>query len=165
MEQGVGRVWRPPAPRVERARPTVPSSTSFDRSGPDKGSSTVQKRFSMMARAVEGAPDCAPHPATRHLMFLSHACVRARYTGACRLHEPMMQQWRCLCRRERSCRERERESSRERRAGDGAGKSSSEAGRAHAGDGGDMGCEGVEAEQHARRGSAMQGGSILPFGV
>ena len=121
MGQGVGRVWRPPAPRDERARPTDPSSTSFDRSGPDKGSSTVQKRSSIMARAVEGAPDCAPHPATRHLMYVlispSHACVRARYTGACRLHEPMMQQWRCLCRRERSC--RERESSRERPAGDG----------------------------------------------
>ena len=66
MGKGVGRVWRPPAPRVERARPTDPSSTSFDRSGPDKGPSTVQKRFSMMARAVEGAPDCAPHPDTRH---------------------------------------------------------------------------------------------------
>ena len=62
--------------------------------------------------------------------------------------------------------QRERESSRERRASDGAGKSSSEAGRAHAGDGGDMGCEGVEAAQHlARRGSAMQEGPILPFGM
>ena len=68
MGKGVGRVWRPPAPRVERARPTDPSSTSFDRSGPDKGPSTVQKWFSMMARAVEGAPDCAPHPATRHII-------------------------------------------------------------------------------------------------
>ena len=29
MGQGVGRVWRPPAPRVERARPADPSSTSF----------------------------------------------------------------------------------------------------------------------------------------
>ena len=86
------------------------------------------------ARAFEGVTECAPHPAHAP----SHACVRARYTGACRLHVPMMQQWRCLCRRERSCRERERESSRERPAGDGAGRSSSEAGRAHAGDGGDM---------------------------
>ena len=161
MGQGVGRVWRPPAPRDERARPTDPSSTSFDRSGPDKGSSTVQKRFSMMARAVEGAPDCAPHPATRHL--ISRMRLRARYTGAWQ-HVPVLQQRRCLRRRERSC--RERESSRERRAGVGAGKSSSEAGRAHAGDGGDMGCEGVEAAQHlARRGSAMQGTPILPSGV
>ena len=105
MGQGVGRVWRPPAPRVERARPTDPSSTSFDRSGPDKGSSTVQKRFSMMARAVEGAPDCAPHPATRHL--ISRMRLRARYTGAWQ-HVPVLQQRRCLRRRERSCRERER---------------------------------------------------------
>ena len=39
-----------------------------------------------------------------------------------------------------------RESSRERRVGDGAGSSSSEAGRAHEGDGGDMGCVGVDGK-------------------
>ena len=111
MGQGVGRVWRPPAPREERGRPTDPSSTSFDRSGLDKGSSTVQKRFSMMARAVEGAPDCAPHPATRHL--ISRMRLRARYTGAWQ-HVPVLQQRRCLRRRERSCRERERERAAER---------------------------------------------------
>ena len=54
MGKGVGRVWRPPAPRVERARPTDPSSTSFDRSGPDKGPSTVQKRFSMIKHDGKG---------------------------------------------------------------------------------------------------------------
>ena len=68
MGQGIGRGWRPPAPRVERARPTDPSSTSFDRFGPDKGPSTVQKRFSMMARAVEGAPDYA-HSAARSELY------------------------------------------------------------------------------------------------
>ena len=48
---------------------------------------------------------------------------------------------------EREQQQREREStSRVRRAGDGAGKRSSEAGRAHAGDGGDMGCEGVDGK-------------------
>ena len=47
---------------------------------------------------------------------------------------------------EREEQQRERESSRVRRAGDGAGKRSSEAGRAHAGDGGDMGCEGVDGK-------------------
>ena len=54
-----------------------------------------------------------------------------------------------------------------RRDGDGAGGGSSKARRMIEGDGGGgvMGCEGVEAAQHARRGSAMQGGSILPFGV
>ena len=161
MGQGVGRVWRPPAPRVERARarPTDPSSTSFDRFGPDKGPSTVQKRFSMMARAVEGAPDCAPHPATRHI-----SRMRVRALHRCLQHfVPWMQQRRCLCRTLR-------ESSRERRVGDGAGNSSSEAGRAHEGDGGDMGCEGVDGKyiskmQHDRAGPAMQGGSILPSGV
>ena len=81
MGQGVGRVWpRPPAPRVERARPTNPaSSTSFDRSGPDKGPSTVQKRFSMMARAVEGAPDCAPLAAP-HVAAV--ACMRSTSLAA-----------------------------------------------------------------------------------
>ena len=106
MGQGVGRVWRPPAPRDERARPTDPSSTSFDRSGPDKGSSTVQKRFSMMARAVEGAPDCAPHPATRHL--ISRMRLRARYTGAWQ-HVPVLQQRRCSQEREELQREREQQ--------------------------------------------------------
>jgi hypothetical protein len=45
----------------------------------------------------------------------------------------------CLCRTLR-------ESNREKRVGDGAGNSSSEAGRAHEGDGGDMGCEGGDGK-------------------
>jgi hypothetical protein len=65
-----------------------------------------------------------------------------------------MQQRRCSCRRERSS--RVKESSRVRRAGDGAGKRSSEADRAHAGDGGDMGCEGVDGKYIGK----MQRGSV-----
>ena len=103
MGQGVGRVWRPPAPRVPRARladpptdrrrrassardsPTLPRARVFDRFGPDKGPSTVQKRFNMMERAVEGAPDCAPHPGprgTRHMI----SCMRVRALHDIRLH-------------------------------------------------------------------------------
>ena len=154
MGKGVGRVWRPPAPRVERTRPTGPSSTSFNRFWLDKGSSTVQKRFSMMARAVEGAPDCAPHPA--HAPYLTHACARATQVPGNM----------CLCRRERSS--SERESSRERRVGDGAGKRSSEAGRAHAGDGVYMGCEGAVGKyigkmQHDRAEHAWLEKTALPL--
>ena len=43
----------------------------------------------------------------RRGVLISRMRLRARYTGA-RQHVPMMQQRRCLCRRERSCRERER---------------------------------------------------------
>ena len=50
--------------------------------------------------------------------------------------------------------------------GGGVGGGSSEAGRAYEGDGdGVMGCEGVDGLSNDRRGSAMHGGSILPFGV
>ena len=62
-----------------------------------------------------------------------------------------------------------RESSRERRVGDGAGSSSSEAGRAHEGDGGDMGCVGVDGKyigkmQHDRAWPARHESPALPFG-
>ena len=68
------------------------------------------------ARAFEGVTECAPHPAHAP----SHACVRARDTGACNM--PWVQQRRCL-------RRTLRESSSERRVGDGAGCGSSETGR------------------------------------
>ena len=125
--------------RASSARdpPTLPRRV-FDRLGPDKGPSTVQKRFNMMARAVEGAPDCAP---PRHISRMRvralHRCLAtcASYAAAEVLR---------LCRRERSSREREQQSEagRRRRGQVIAGKSSSEAVRAHADDGGDMGCEG-----------------------
>ena len=67
----------------------------------------MQKRFSMMARAVEGAPDCAPHPATRHL--ISRMRLRARYTGGAWQHVPVLQQRRCSQEREELQREREQQ--------------------------------------------------------
>ena len=84
--------------------------------GLTKGSSTVQKRFSMKARVVKGAPDCAPHPATRHLISRMreralHRCLATCASDAAA--EVLVQ--------EREELQRERESSRERRAGDGAG--------------------------------------------
>jgi hypothetical protein len=47
--QGVGRAWRPPAPRVEHARPFF---DEFWRFGPDKGTSIV---FGQATRAAETA--------------------------------------------------------------------------------------------------------------
>ena len=94
--------------------------------------------------------------APRHApSYLTHASARAlhRCQATCAndaAAEVLVQ--------EREELQRERESSRERRAGDGAGRSSSEAGRAHAGDGGDMGCEGVEGLRPAAAGSRRVGG-------
>eukprot|EP00900_Chrysochromulina_parva_P019518 jgi/Chrpa1/27568/Chrysochromulina_OHIO_Genome00025964-RA len=56
MGQGVGRVWRPPAPRVERARPF---SDEIWRSGLDNGTSIVfdqatRAAGAAAARVVEG---------------------------------------------------------------------------------------------------------------
>ena len=56
MGQGVGRVWRPPAPRVERA---LPFSDEFWCFGPDKGPSIVfgqatRAAGAAAARVVEG---------------------------------------------------------------------------------------------------------------
>ena len=49
MGQGVGRVWRPPAPRVEHARPFF---DEFWRFGPDKGTSID---FGQATKAAETA--------------------------------------------------------------------------------------------------------------
>ena len=77
-----------------------------------------------------------------------------------------------MCRRERSSREREQQSEagRRRRGQVIAGKSSSEAVRAHADDGGDMGCEGVDGKyigkmQHDRSEHARHDKPALPSGV
>jgi hypothetical protein len=73
---------------------------------------------------------------------------------------------------EREEQQRERaagsEAGRRRRGQVIAGKSSSEAVRAHADDGGDMGCEGVDGKyidkmQHDRAGPARHDGPVLPF--
>ena len=107
MGQGVGRVWRPPAPRVERARPF---SDEFWRFGPDKGPSIIlvarQERLARRRRSDRGRAlrvRATPRPRT-----ISHACVCARDTGACNQ--------RCST----GGALRRRESSRERRGGDGA---------------------------------------------
>ena len=78
MGQGGGRVWRPPAPRVERA---LPFSDEFWCFGPDKGPSIVfgqatRAAGAAAARVVEGVfLRCAPRPALQ-----SHACARVRDT-------------------------------------------------------------------------------------
>ena len=99
---------------------------------------------------------CAPHTPPS----ISHACARARDTLRCGVD--------CGAEAAEGRREQQREVSVgcDRQDGNGAGGGSSKARRMIEGDGGGvMGCEGVKAAQHARRGSAMQGGSILPFGV
>ena len=73
MGQGVGRVWRPPAPRVERA---LPFSDEIWRSGLDKGTSIVfdqatKAACAAAARVVEGVfcgarhTSCPPISRTR----------------------------------------------------------------------------------------------------
>ena len=84
MGQGVGRVWRPPAPRVERARPF---SDEFWRFGPDKGTSIIlvaRRRAAARRRQCDRGRAlrvrATPRPRT-----ISHACVCARDTGACNM--------------------------------------------------------------------------------
>ena len=88
MGQGVDRVWRPPAPRVERAR--GPSPASFWRFGPDKGTSID---FGQATRAAGAAAAkewsrsllrCAPHTPPS----ISYACALARDT------QVMWRRWR-----------------------------------------------------------------------
>ena len=81
MGQGVGKVWRPPAPRVECA---LPFSDEFWCFGPDKGPSIVfgqatRAAGAAAARVVEGVfLRCAPRPATSNLTharaFATHRC-------------------------------------------------------------------------------------------
>ena len=78
MGQGVGRVWRPPAPRVERA---LPFSDEIWRSGLDKGTSIVfdqatRAAGAAAARVVEGVSAVrATHP----VLYLTHARALATY--------------------------------------------------------------------------------------
>ena len=77
MGQGVGRVWRPPAPRVERA---LPFSDEFWCFGPDKGPSIVfgqatRAAGAAAARVVEVVSAVrATHPA----FHFSHMRARCR---------------------------------------------------------------------------------------
>ena len=144
MGRGAGRVWRPPAPRVERARPF---SDEFWRFGSDKGTSID---FGQATRAVGAAAARvveivsavrATHPA----LYFSRMRARSRHTGVASMAAQEVDGW--------------REQQRERvsvgcvmRDGDGAGGSGSEAARALEGDGdGVMGCDRAST---ARRSSA-----------
>ena len=80
MGQGVGRVWRPPAPRVERA---LPFSDEFWCFGPDKGPSIVfgqatRAAGAAAARVVEGvfcgARHAPPSNLTHARAFATHRC-------------------------------------------------------------------------------------------
>ena len=119
MGQGVGRVWRPPAPRVERA---LPFSDEFWCFGPDKGTSIIlvarQERLARRRQSDRGRAfrvRATPRPRN-----ISHACVCARDTGACN--------HRCSS----GGALRSRESSRERRGGDGAAPRAAAAARQRA---------------------------------
>ena len=135
MGQGVGRVWRPPAPRVERA---LPFSDEFWCFGPDKGPSIVFGQATRAAGAaaaivVEGvfsAVRATPRPP------ISRMRARSRHTGVASM----------AAREADGRREQLRErASAVRPDGGGARGSSSEAGGAYEGDGdGVMGCEGVD---------------------
>jgi hypothetical protein len=80
MVQGVGRVWRPPAPRVERARPF---SDEFWRVGPDKGTPIIlvaKRSMTRVAGAAKRSRTCSPsacHTSLTH--HISRMRVRARH--------------------------------------------------------------------------------------
>ena len=78
MGRGAGRVWRPPAPRVERAQPF---SDEFWRFGPDKGTSIV---FGQAIRAAGAAAArvvevVSAVRATPRRPFLTHARALATH--------------------------------------------------------------------------------------
>ena len=79
--QGVGRAWRPPAPRVEHARPFF---DEFWRFGPDKGTSidfgqATKAAETAAARVVEGVSAVrATHPVlhiSRMRALATYRCV------------------------------------------------------------------------------------------
>ena len=116
---GAGMVWLFPVPRAS-ARAAGPLSFGVMAFWPDKGRQGGDGGWRSGGKGGRGRLLSARHtlPAPPHA--LSHACVCARHTGACNM--PWVQQRRCW-------RRTLRESSRERRVGDGADSSSSEAGR------------------------------------
>ena len=63
MGQGVCRVWRPPAPRIERARPF---SDEFWRFGPDKGTSLILVAMRRAAGAATAKRSRTCSPSARH---------------------------------------------------------------------------------------------------
>ena len=80
MGQGVGRVWRPPAPRVERARP--PFSGEFWRFGPDKGTSIVfgQATRAAGASAARVVDVVSAVRATHSALHFSRLRARSRHS-------------------------------------------------------------------------------------
>ena len=83
MGQGVGRVWRPPAPRVERTSARGPSRgpspTSFSVLGLTRARQSLlwpdKSGWRGGGKAIEDVlSECAPHPA--HAPYLTHACQR-----------------------------------------------------------------------------------------
>jgi hypothetical protein len=83
MGQGVGRVWRPPAPRVEQTSTRGPSPTSFWRFGLDKGTSIVfgQATRAAGAAAARVVEVVSAVRATHPVLYLTHA--RAFVTYRC----------------------------------------------------------------------------------
>jgi hypothetical protein len=82
MVQGVGRAWRPPAPRVERARPF---SDEFWRFGPDKGTPIIlvaKRSMTRVAGAAAAKRSRTCSPSARHTSLTHHISrmrVRARH--------------------------------------------------------------------------------------
>ena len=82
MVQGVGRAWRPPAPRVERARPF---SDEFWRFGPDKGTPIIlvaKRSMTRVAGAAAAKRSRTCSPSARHTPLTHHISrmrVRARH--------------------------------------------------------------------------------------
>ena len=126
---GSGDRWR----RASRAR--GPSPTSFGVLGQARARQSFLGPDKSGWRVSEDVlSECAPHPA--HAPYLTHPCSRMRVRARHRcLQHAMGAAAEVLAQLRRTL----RESSRERRVGDGAGGSSSEAGRAHVGDGPDGG--------------------------
>ena len=132
MGQGVGRVWRPPASRLERARPF---SGEFWRFGPDKGTSidfgqatraagaALARRRQKSGRGRYCGARHTPHPP-----FLTHA--RSLATHRCGVDGGTRDRWVA------GAAERGVSVGCVRRDGDGAGGGSSDAGRALEGDDG-----------------------------
>ena len=81
MGRGAGRIWRPPAPRVERAR--GPSPTSF---GLDNGTSIDSGQATRLKGGWRGGGQSGRGRfcGARHTPALhSHTCARARDTHRC----------------------------------------------------------------------------------
>ena len=129
MGQGVGRVWRPPAPRLERAR--GPSPTSFGVLGLTRARQSIlarqQGRLARRRQKSGRGRYCGARH-TPHPPFLTHA--RSIATHRCGVDGGTRGRWVA------GAAERGVSVGCVRRDGDGAGGGSSDAGRALEGDDG-----------------------------